>query len=79
MKTPTHRKGRLLRLFRKQKGRCYICGEPMALRTGRDDTATIEHLIPKSRTVVDYAHKYKAACYSCNQKKGSRTEIELER
>ena len=79
------RKSQICNLFRKQKGRCYLCSQPMVLREGCKNTATREHRIPKSRPtahrVVDrylYKPKLAAACHLCNQAKGTMTETEYK-
>lgn len=43
-----HRKPRIVMLFNKQAGRCAFSGEEMTLELGRSNTATIDHIIPKS-------------------------------
>ena len=77
------RKSQIRNLFRKQRGKCYLCGGPMVLRLGFDETATRDHRIPQSRLtahrVVDrhwYRPRLMAACHACNQAKGDMTELE---
>lgn len=67
-------------MVRKQKHRCYLCGASMTLRQGHWNTATIDHVVPRSR-LKRMAHQklkanHKAACYKCNQAKGSMTAQE---
>ena len=69
----THRNAALVKLFRKQAGLCYLCSGPMTLKTGRNNTATFDHVIPKSRAewwMGQAFNNKRAACASCNTKKG---------
>ena len=69
------RKTETVKLFRKQKGRCHICGGQMTLKRERANTATRDHVIPRSRLPFGYAEKKgnkKAACFQCNNEKGNR-------
>lgn len=64
---------RLEKLYRKQNGLCYLCGGGMKLAWGFPNSATIEHVTPKSvLNGLQAENNHKAACFSCNQKKGSR-------
>ncbi len=69
------RRGNLVRLFRKQRGKCYLCGGQMALRLGRPTTATIDHVIPRSKHYNEPRNR-KAACLSCNNAKRDMSEGE---
>lgn len=42
------RKGRIVVLFNKQAGVCAYTGEEMTLSLGHRNTATIDHVVPKS-------------------------------
>lgn len=67
----------VVRMWRKQKGICYLCGKSMCLRYGKPNSATIEHITPKSVLHGEQAERnHKAACYSCNQAKGGMTASE---
>jgi hypothetical protein len=66
------------RLFKEQGGRCYYCGRQMLVPDGErrtgvapDDLCTIEHLTPRRSRVSGERHMIAAACYLCNQNKGS--------
>lgn len=54
-----------------QGGLCYYCGLPMSLALGLPITATIDHVIPKSKGGPNHMDNYVGACHDCNQKKGS--------
>lgn len=73
------RSAKIKKLFKQQKGYCYLCGGKMTLGKWYSNTATIEHVIPKSRCFSGYERKrknLKAACRDCNAKKGSMTPDE---
>ena len=61
----------LVKMFRKQRGKCSLCGKQMALIRGQPHTATIEHIIPRSKGGNNCAYNLRAACESCNKAKGS--------
>ena len=66
------RNGTIISLFRLQRGLCYICRGPMTLERGNPNTATKDHIIPKSRLHIYSDQKknnIKAACAECNRKK----------
>ena len=67
------RKPKLVVLFNKQAGRCAFSGESMTLDLGKPNTATIDHVIPKSvigRLLPNYNEV--AVCYWVNQAKKDR-------
>jgi len=63
------------RLYRKQKGRCFYCGqfmhEPEKVVEGDVSNllATIDHVVPKSKGGGDVLHNMVVACMPCNSKK----------
>lgn len=64
-------------LFRKQRGACYYCGEPMLLAKVPEGVrqpprlATIDHIIPKSKGGA-FAENCVGACAECNSERGDR-------
>lgn len=52
--------------LRKQDGRCAYCLVPLTLKT-----VTRDHVKPRSAGGSDHPSNIKAACYRCNQVKGS--------
>lgn len=70
---------RLVRLYHEQRGICYLCGGRMTLDLDEGHTATIEHVIPRSRGggKPDGPRNRRAACFDCNQDKGSQTPQEM--
>ncbi len=75
------RKPKIVSLFHKQKGKCYLCGKQMALRLGLPNTATEEHVIPKASSYPGYAGKgknIKAACAACNHAKADMDVLEFQ-
>lgn len=71
----------ITKLFAKQGGRCWISGCQMTMEPGKPNTATVEHIIPKSRRKefpkVKKRDNLRAACHECNNRKGSRTLAEF--
>jgi 5-methylcytosine-specific restriction endonuclease McrA len=57
-------------LYIKQRGRCCFCSTRMYADADacpvKDDLATIEHVIPKSRGGKNHISNYKLSCYLCN-------------
>ena len=70
------------KMYRKQKQECYLCGRHMVLELGKENTATIDHVIPVSITrtmMLGCPERNKRlACYSCNQRKKSKRLFECE-
>ena len=67
-----HRRNRIIRFFNKQFGQCHYCGTDMTLDLGYRNTATIDHVIPRKRGGPTKDWNIVAACYTCNQAKGSK-------
>lgn len=63
------RKRQLVELFEKQAGRCAYCHKDMTLKLGWDDTATKDHIIPKSKFSISDEFNLVAACNKCNSLK----------
>lgn len=71
-------------MYQKQGGCCYYCGILMNFARGIfgepcDNTATIEHKIPKSRGGNNSSENLVLACNKCNNDKGSMNENEYKR
>ncbi|TFV48268.1 HNH endonuclease [Bradyrhizobium niftali] len=67
---------RVTKLFKKQEGKCYLCGAEMKLpidfseRNVRDPLeATIDHVIPRSLGGSNKKENIKAAHAECNKRK----------
>ncbi len=60
-----------LRLFRLQKGVCYYCRQ-----VTKYEKWTVDHKTPKSRGGTGKTN-LTGACWSCNNRKGDRTEAEF--
>lgn len=67
---PVRRRRRLVTLFNIQSGACVYCREPMTLHLGFQNTATLDHVISRSRGGRTNERNLVAACYSCNISKG---------
>lgn len=71
-----------LKLYRRQKCKCYICGRHMKKEYGYKNSATIDHVIPKSKLrdmpfgIVP--NNKRLACFDCNQKKGDKNIWEVK-
>lgn len=59
-----------LRLLRRQGGRCAYCLSDMTMQNGLNNTATRDHIRPKSRGGPSSDFNMVAACYKCNSLKG---------
>lgn len=70
LKTAVKRSRKIKQLFNTQAGQCAYCRQPMTLCLGHEHTATIDHVVPKSKggsPTCDFNQV--AACYSCNMRK----------
>ena len=54
-------------LFLRDSGKCQYCGMQISMKT-----ATIDHIVPRSKGGVHVWENVVIACIPCNQKKGSR-------
>lgn len=63
----------MLKAFKRQKGRCHLCGESMnqSLDIANADRATADHVIPKSMGGWVKGN-IKAAHARCNMARGNR-------
>ena len=64
------RKGPIVDLFNEQCGLCCYCSGKMTLKLGRHNTATVEHILPRSHGGKDNFNR-SAACLDCNQERGN--------
>lgn len=58
-------------VYTRDKGRCQYCGEGLTRRT-----ATLDHVLPRSRGGKTVWTNVVVACMPCNQEKGDRTPEE---
>lgn len=71
------RQPRLARLYDKQNGLCFYCGEQMivvdtaTLRRLPPKAITQDHLLPKSKGGTRAAHNIVGACWQCNHRRGT--------
>jgi 5-methylcytosine-specific restriction endonuclease McrA len=72
------RKTRLVTLFNIQSGACVYCGDGMTLALGSTKTATLDHVIPRSRGGPTNEGNLVAACSLCNRSKGSLSVKEFQ-
>lgn len=52
-------------LYKKQKGRCAVCGEPL------DTYSHVDHIIPWSLVGDELSNNYQYLCESCNESKSA--------
>lgn len=77
MRYRKHGRTSLIRsLFQKQRGKCYICGEQMTLKLDRPNTATVDHVVPRSKALYPNKRNRKAACFTCNNAKADQSLTE---
>lgn len=60
------------RLYNEQGGICPYCLGEMTLTQHFNNSATVDHLIPKSRGGADLRENFVIACKSCNEDKGNK-------
>jgi len=71
------RKAQLRDLFNQQAGKCAYCKEDMTLELGWSNTATRDHIIPKSKFKISDKFNLVAACNRCNMIKSDRPLAEF--
>lgn len=81
---PTYPMSHLMALYRKQRGRCIYCGYlmwPSMPQPYSNDIgtmlATLDHMKPLSRGGTNKFTNLVAACYHCNNEKGSMDAVEF--
>ena len=72
---------RIVRLHAEQDGKCYFCKCDTHVRTRNQkkikrNTATIEHLIPKSKGGTNVKSNLKMSCHQCNSLRGNMCAVE---
>ncbi len=67
------RNEKLLEMFNEQSGFCAYCKQRMDLELGKDNTAEIDHVVPRSvlrsKDIYDMDENLVAACHMCNNLK----------
>jgi len=69
------RKGVVVDLFNEQAGLCCYCQRSMTLRLNRPRTATIDHIVPRSKGGANSLFNYISACRPCNERKADTSLI----
>lgn len=69
------------KLFKRQNGRCFYCGEPMKKQRFKkivaEDGYTVDHFVPKS--LGGNSGGNKVLCHNkCNSRKGNRLPTDAE-
>lgn len=62
---------KLTRLFKLQAGRCVLCNNLMTQDRFHQNTASIEHICPRSRGGTTANWNIVAACWTCNAMRGN--------
>lgn len=65
---------RVRRLMARDGTACWICGIELTI-----DTATLDHIIPRSKGGTFALHNLRLACSPCNNKRGNSDVIGLRR
>jgi len=60
------------RLAEAQNWRCCWCGRHTSIKRSRRDSATIEHVLPKSQGGTDDWENLAMSCARCNSNRGSQ-------
>ncbi len=72
------RSSKVRMLFHRQNGKCSICGRLMTYDLNQPNTATIDHIVPKSLGGSNGKKNLQAACGDCNNAKGSKIDGAIE-
>jgi 5-methylcytosine-specific restriction endonuclease McrA len=74
----TQKRRRMIRLFLKQNGKCFYCGEDMNpyWHDAEPMSWTIDHVIPRIRKPPCIGENYVASCKGCNERKDRLTAEE---
>lgn len=67
-----------IKMFDRQRGKCCYCSKPMTLQQGQPDSATLEHVIPKSLGGLLERGNVKAAHFKCNVERGNTMGLPKE-
>ena len=59
------------RIAKRQKNRCYWCGEQMSRQHLHARQCTLDHIKPKSKGGGGNVENLVAACRTCNESRGS--------
>ena len=65
----SERSQRITNLFNIQSGSCAYCWSGMTLDLKQPNTATLDHIVPKSKGGLSNVYNLIAVCYTCNQEK----------
>lgn len=67
-----NRKARIKAYYKAQHGECAYCGQRMTLKLDMPNSATIDHIIPRSKGGRSNKFNEIAACATCNRIKGDQ-------
>lgn len=60
-------------LIRRSRGACEYCGCAVEFTHGKDNSATLDHVIPLALGGQSAPANMRVACRACNQDKGAKT------
>lgn len=66
----------IIRLWHRQNGRCFWCGDRTSTSPDEDEHYHIDHIIPLSKGGTDWPRNLCISCPSCNLRKQARWPIE---
>jgi 5-methylcytosine-specific restriction endonuclease McrA len=75
----TERKQSLIDLFNEQSGNCAYCHVSMVLELELPNTATIDHVVPRSKGGKSGRHNELCVCLQCNKEKSNMDLIKFLR
>ena len=71
-KPPVGRSKRRIKVANRYQWKCYWCSQGLRPEVGYQNSATIEHLTPRSQGGANHLDNLAAACYRCNYKRGTQ-------
>jgi len=57
---------------------CHVCGQELTLEVKKENTLSLDHLIPLNRGGINAKENVAPTCWNCNRSKGDRTQTEFE-
>lgn len=66
------------RALRRQQRCCALCGLPLVNKPGRQNSATLDHIIPSSIGGPNRDWNFQALCLPCNEAKSDNIVIEWD-
>ena len=67
------------KLRKRQRNKCYWCGEQMNNRQYDRREITLDHIVPKSKGGLAVRENLVAACRECNERRGNMDATDFEK